>query len=80
MMRLIKLISICILALILFSGCTNQNAAHVGNRIGKVLGGCPRIGVKNRPTKTLTIKTRLDISYSRHEMTVNSYNIQLLKV
>ena len=38
MMRLIKLISICILALILFSGCTNQNAAHVGNRIGKVLG------------------------------------------
>ena len=38
MLRIIKLSLICTLALILFSGCTNQGAARVGNQIGKVLG------------------------------------------
>jgi len=38
MRRTTMLILSTFLPLILFSGCTNQNAARVGNRIGKVLG------------------------------------------
>jgi len=38
MLRIARLILISLLALFLFSGCTNQGAARVGNRIGKVLG------------------------------------------